>query len=494
MREWSALRKLMLTKGATGAPLIEYTATGNTLSFNTNKAKPLKSLTIPWTPVQSGIGDPSPSNVRPISGVSAVNVWRTGKNLIDNTKRYMASGHVLFIGAEDDNYRVYLKAGTYRLTVVYAEGKGSAGYYRRDGDSATRLWQSGSNTGTFTLSSDSYCNLYLYGSSLESADVTSFMLTSGSDEATYEAYTGTTKSIVFPALGKNLLDITQTSKVVPGAQGSTITIANGVISIDAVANSARSYVVFSQTFPAGTYTIQAQNSGAVSMPRLLCSKEFSGASLNTYYGMYMKQLTANELKFTVSESCVIGLVLSNSAGEAGSPGTLYDIMLNTGESAQTYEPYTNTVYGGSLDVVSGVLTVTWFGVNANTLTWNTTSQSANGVFSSRFPYDQKMGNTRNRLICDKYITALPDQGIASMADYAVKGYNNEQYAKNVYIKDSRYTTKEDFSANVDALIVYELAEAQTIQLSATQISALLGDNVIWSDTNGTNTAIYFKKG
>ena len=42
---------------------------------------PLKSLVVDINPVQSGSGDPSPDNVRPISGWSEVNVQRTGVNL-----------------------------------------------------------------------------------------------------------------------------------------------------------------------------------------------------------------------------------------------------------------------------------------------------------------------------------------------------------------------------------------------------------------------------
>lgn len=43
---------------------------------------PLKSLKVAIEPVQSGSGDPSPSNVRPISGWNTVNVTRAGKNLL----------------------------------------------------------------------------------------------------------------------------------------------------------------------------------------------------------------------------------------------------------------------------------------------------------------------------------------------------------------------------------------------------------------------------
>ena len=74
------VRKLLFMKAlAGGAPLSEYDATGNPLTFTTNVAKPLKSLVASFTPVQSGTGDPSPENVRSISGWGWVNVDCSGK-------------------------------------------------------------------------------------------------------------------------------------------------------------------------------------------------------------------------------------------------------------------------------------------------------------------------------------------------------------------------------------------------------------------------------
>lgn len=46
------------------------------------KGVPLKSLTATINPKQSGSGDPSPDNVRPISGWDSVSVTRSGKNLL----------------------------------------------------------------------------------------------------------------------------------------------------------------------------------------------------------------------------------------------------------------------------------------------------------------------------------------------------------------------------------------------------------------------------
>lgn len=58
------------------------TATGSIASFTDGADDvPVKDLTVAIEPVQSGSGDPSPSNVRPISGWTGANVTRTGKNL-----------------------------------------------------------------------------------------------------------------------------------------------------------------------------------------------------------------------------------------------------------------------------------------------------------------------------------------------------------------------------------------------------------------------------
>ena len=51
-KDMSTLRKLMLLKAATGVPLNEYEAIGNPLTFETNKAKPLRKLLLSWTPEQ----------------------------------------------------------------------------------------------------------------------------------------------------------------------------------------------------------------------------------------------------------------------------------------------------------------------------------------------------------------------------------------------------------------------------------------------------------
>lgn len=56
-------------------------ASGAVVTFADGTDLPLKSLNVDIEPVQSGSGDPSPDNVRLISGWNAVKVTRTGKNM-----------------------------------------------------------------------------------------------------------------------------------------------------------------------------------------------------------------------------------------------------------------------------------------------------------------------------------------------------------------------------------------------------------------------------
>lgn len=59
------------------------TASGGVANFKTDMIAPLKGCKINFLPKQSGSGDPSPTNVRPISGWDGVNVTRCGKNLLN---------------------------------------------------------------------------------------------------------------------------------------------------------------------------------------------------------------------------------------------------------------------------------------------------------------------------------------------------------------------------------------------------------------------------
>ena len=80
----NTLRRLIAARAMTGElpEISEYTATGNPATFTTNLARALTKFEIPLLPVQSGSGDPSPDNVRPISGWPGVTVTANGQTAL----------------------------------------------------------------------------------------------------------------------------------------------------------------------------------------------------------------------------------------------------------------------------------------------------------------------------------------------------------------------------------------------------------------------------
>ena len=67
------------------APHKESVASTPVATFNTDIVAPLASTVVDIVPVQSGSGDPSFDNIRPITGWTGANVYRQGKNLMPTT-------------------------------------------------------------------------------------------------------------------------------------------------------------------------------------------------------------------------------------------------------------------------------------------------------------------------------------------------------------------------------------------------------------------------
>ena len=169
-------------------------------------------------------------------------------------------------------------------------------------------------------------------------------------------------------------------------------------------------------------------------------------------------------------------------------------QLEVGSTASDFEPYVGqtypttlpqTVYGGTLDVVSGVLTIT-HGIKTGGFTRGSVDSSgklyncgsitdalsaeATDVFSGATNYfksDYSLDSLR----------ALPS------------GYGLTMYNKTIFIRG--YVGDE---SALDALlptlqVCYPLATPQTIQLTATEVDSLLADNNVWADS-GDVSVIY----
>ena len=196
------------------------TASGSIASFPDGAAMPVRDLSVDIEPVQAGSGDPSPDNVRPISGWTEAKVTRTGENLFkalysgrtNNGVTYAidADGVISLSGiangssyaapnlSGDTSQMMYLKAGTYTLSggISSAIRLYFGGKYI-DGTGLSGIGYDTGNGLTYTFSKD----VWLYPQIVVSSgtDTTGKsvkpMLVLGNTATAYEPYQGETYTI-----------------------------------------------------------------------------------------------------------------------------------------------------------------------------------------------------------------------------------------------------------------------------------------------------------
>ena len=185
-----------------------------------------------------------------------------------------------------------------------------------------------------------------------------------------------------------------------------------------------------------------------------------------------------------------GCVISHSGADMTNP-TTYSI---------TFPSEAGTVYGGTLDVTSGALTVDRAIVDLGTLSWimelsvgheRAYSMAIDGIK----PYASS--NIANA-ICSQYTVASNNIVYLHTHDGIFSVDNNGR----IQVYDSRYisASSDEFKATVSGVqLVYELATPITYTLTQQEITSLLGTNNLWADTGDTeveyraDTKLYITK-
>ena len=225
------------------APAITETASGAIANFPDGADDMvMHNVVAEINPVQSGSGDPSPSNIRPISGWTGCNVTRTGKNLCEPTEAtYKDESGSWFNGTDIASARNALNAlpvGKYTIsfkfdvltTVSGATSWGilihntASGYIdgRKNGQHNADETLSFSKTFSVTESNKGkFDHVYMYSGGGNHADVYwyDFQLELGSSATTYEPYQGETVTV----------DWTTEAGTV---YGGTIDVATGLLTVD----------------------------------------------------------------------------------------------------------------------------------------------------------------------------------------------------------------------------------------------------------------------
>lgn len=139
-----------------------------------------------------------------------------------------------------------------------------------------------------------------------------------------------------------------------------------------------------------------------------------------------------------------------------------------------------TVYGGTVDVVSGVLTVTHAIVDLGSLNWNYNS-------TYNFFYVEIVGKANGlyNLICENYAVG----NVWSAANDKVCMGNEAN--NTFYIKDSNYSDATAFKSAMNGVqLCYELSTPTTYTLTPSTINTLSGVNNVWADSGDCSIEYY----
>lgn len=197
--------------------------------------------------------------------------------------------------------------------------------------------------------------------------------------------------------------------------------------------------------------------------------ELSGASVDFQNGQELPLL-----------KCIADIEPVQSGSGTPSPDNIRpitgwtDVTITVSNDDET-ETYTaalgQTVYGGTLDVVSGVLTVDRVAVDMGALNW-VPNGMAYGMYEYGITISDKANGATN-MICSAFHVQ------ASSAPYCMRGRSASNFVSVI----SSETTTEAFKVAVNGFqLVYELATPQTVQLTPQKVRSILGQNYIEANT------------
>lgn len=192
-RDWAAIVKDLV-------PLPLKSASGSIAHFEDGAdTVPLKSLTYRFTPTQSGTGDPSPSNPRPINAVTTANVVHAGKNLFttegEETTSFLKSDGTITTGSGANGWNlsdyIEVKEGvTYYFNPnTTAVTTAKAGYF-----DASKNFVSAINSGAISFTVPSGIKYMRFSYRSTSTDI---QLEVGSTPTAYEPFTSTVHPVDF---------------------------------------------------------------------------------------------------------------------------------------------------------------------------------------------------------------------------------------------------------------------------------------------------------
>jgi hypothetical protein len=177
------------------------------------------------------------------------------------------------------------------------------------------------------------------------------------------------------------------------------------------------------------------------------------------------------------------------------PFTGYDVV------EVTWQTEAGTVYGGTLDVLTGVLTVDKVAVTIDGTNVKFNQVTAYGTlnrFGFAYPTGLAVKYTGNTSFCLSDKLAPSYNNTIAITTDRPPGFYCFPHSSAFFVSmpSDTYTTNAQantWAAANTPVVCYELATHQTIQLTPAQLSTLAGENNVWADT-GDTTMTYMAQG
>lgn len=462
------------------------TILGNPLSFITKKAQIAKSTKVTLSPIQAGSGDPSPTNIRPISGRSSVEIKGCGKNLLDENKwdvgHYIsATGEIAdstnamlgdFIRVKENN--TYVLSGTdihksnagastvYVYINAFDKNKNFLGRILADRYDAS-----------YVLSIPENC-WYVRVSIGDMG--TKVQFEQGSSATAYESYQQSNDISV--RMIWNLFNKDDSSSII------NANIPSG--SSGTIPANANSRLVFIKCKPNTTYTV-SKTAGA----RFRVATTVDVPADGVVCSQIISDNTASSITITTDATAeyLCAYVYNTTVDSGTDTEMIASVQIEEGSSASPYRQYIgDAIYGGTLDVETGVLTIDSIELKQKPNNWKKAT-SYDVFYYALGTTDPPYYPVASNLICNRYKTGnsvTSASGAYTRGDKTIcpRGTSDNQRDR-FYVRDDDYATLEDFVADISSLqIVYALPEPITIQLTPEQIQILKGLNNIWIEDVG----------
>lgn len=288
--------------------------------------------------------------------------------------------------------------------------------------------------------------------------------------------------------GKNLCKNGLVNETVSGVN---ITInSDGAITLNGTATARFTRNLCANfTLKAGSYTLSC---GTAALP-ISCYLNMNGggqsisctANVASKVVTYQEDTNINYIRIDIANGSILNNLTLYPMLEAGSTATAYEPYSAPEVKTISWESEAGTVYKGTLNVTTGVLTVDYKYLSISEVT-QAYSSAGSGYFGGRLNVSDMKYNQRTNGYCDTLIAV--NSPSAQTINCVCFGANN----KDIFIvmsQDLVGSTLESLNSYLSSNpvnVLYPLDTPEVYQLEPEEVKTLLGVNNIYADTGNVS--------